>query len=83
MFYRYYNLYAKDFMRKGLEYVSYETTYRDLRHLLRNSKHASYPLVDHQGKSVVVSRYFLLCCPTITQHIVQYNLKSVLPGIKQ
>ena len=56
LFYRYYDMYAKDFMRKGLQYVSYETTYRDLRHLLRNSKHASYPLVDHQGKSVVVGR---------------------------
>ena len=63
LFFRYYNMYAKDFMRKGLQYVSYETTYRDLRHLLRNSKHASYPLVDHQGKSVVVGRYLFALLP--------------------
>ena len=46
---RYYNLYARDIMTTDLLYLSYQSTYRDLRHLLRNSKHTSYPLVDNPG----------------------------------
>ena len=43
---RVYNLFATDIMRKDLTFVSYESSYSDLKLLLETSSHASYPLVD-------------------------------------
>lgn len=49
VFYRYYNLYARDIMRKDILYVSYQSTYREIKQLLKSSNHASFPLVDNPG----------------------------------
>ena len=43
---RVYNLFATDIMRKDLTFVSYESSYSDLKLLLETSSHVSYPLVD-------------------------------------
>lgn len=51
---KYYNLYASDIMRRDLLYLSYQSTYRDLRQLLKNSKHSSFPLVDNTESRVLI-----------------------------
>ena len=46
-----YNLYATDIMRKDLTFLTYESSFDDLKELLQTSEHASYPLVDAPSKS--------------------------------
>ena len=48
--YRHYDLFVTDFMRRNLVYLSYCSTYLDLKQLLLTSNHASYPLVDAPGR---------------------------------
>lgn len=43
---RVYNLFATDIMKKDLTFISYESSFSDLKLLLHTSSHASYPLVD-------------------------------------
>ena len=47
---RHYDLFVTDFMRRNLVYLSYRSTYLDLKQLLLTSNHASYPLVDAPGR---------------------------------
>lgn len=47
---RVYNLYATDIMRKDLVFLTYESSFNDLKNLLQTSEHASYPLVDAPSK---------------------------------
>ena len=58
---RYYDLYAKNIMRTDLLFISYNTTYGELRHLLNTSVHASYPLVDNSGKSNTDFYRYYMC----------------------
>jgi chloride channel 2 len=51
---KYYNLYAKDIMRKDLLYITYQSTYRELRQLLKNSKHSSFPLLDSKESRILI-----------------------------
>ena len=47
---RHYDLFVTDFMRRNLVYLSYRSTYLDLKQLLLTSNYASYPLVDAPGR---------------------------------
>ena len=55
---RYYDLYARDIMRKNVLHVTYQSTYHDIRQLLKTSKQLSFPLVDNDGKPIVVALFF-------------------------
>lgn len=55
--YRFYNLFVTDFMRRDLVYLSYRSTYHDLKLLLLTSNHASYPLVDAPGRWISCNRH--------------------------
>ena len=50
---RVYNLYATDIMRKDLVFLTYESSFNDLKDLLLSSEHASYPLVDAPSESIL------------------------------
>ena len=51
LYYRVYNLCVADIMKKNIFYVTYRSTYKDLKELLDQSDIRSYPLVDDKGKS--------------------------------
>ncbi len=47
--YRVYNLYATDIMESSLNFLSHQSTYRELSNLLQTTNNESYPLVDAPG----------------------------------
>ncbi|XP_019861546.1 PREDICTED: chloride channel protein 2-like [Amphimedon queenslandica] len=51
---KYYDLYARDIMRKNVLYITYQSTYRDIRQLLRTSKQYSFPLVDSEESRILI-----------------------------
>ena len=41
-------------MRKNVLYITYQSTYRDIRQLLRTFKQYSFPLVDSEGTQTLI-----------------------------
>ena len=50
--FRVYNLLVADIMKTNLYYISYRSTYGDLKSLLDKSDLRSYPLVDAEGNEI-------------------------------
>ena len=50
--YRTFNIYVEDIMVRNVRFISWLSTYADLKYLLDNSMLQSFPLVDAPGKSV-------------------------------
>ncbi|XP_042328702.1 chloride channel protein ClC-Ka-like isoform X2 [Sceloporus undulatus] len=48
------NLYAEDFMVTDLQYLSWESKYKDLRRLLKTSSLKQFPLVDSQESRILL-----------------------------
>ena len=44
-------------MRKNVLYITYQSTYRDIRQLLRTSKQYSFPLVESEGTQTLIHRH--------------------------
>jgi len=71
--YRFYNLFVTDFMRRDLVYLSYRSTYHDLKLLLLTSNHASYPLVDAPDSRILIG--------SLSRHTLNSMLDEHLKGV--
>ena len=58
-------------MRTDLLYLTYKSSYRDLRQLLKNSNHSSFPLVDNPGGRGLI---LLIIITKIIEIVVENNV---------
>ena len=56
---RYYKLCAADIMQPDIHFLSFHSTFREVKFLLQTTKHASYPLVDAPGTVSVLQPNYL------------------------
>lgn len=54
------NLYVTDIMRRDVVFVSYGSSYKELRDKLNTYPYSSFALVDSAGKSTITSTFVLL-----------------------
>ena len=71
-------------------YLTYQSTYGQLKHLLHSSKHSSFPLVDAPGMCLCLDRS-CTCAPvdskvllgSVSRHSLIRLLENHLVGVKE
>ena len=77
---RFYKLCATDIMQSDIVFLSYRSTYRDLKFILQTSKHASYPLVDAPGEFVLSVPFKISHSMCIIGALSQHALNFIYIG---
>jgi chloride channel 2 len=70
---KYYNLFATDIMQMDPIYVSYRSTYGQLKTLLQSSAHQSYPLVDAPDSRILIG--------SVSRHNLAALLEDHMKGL--
>ncbi|XP_070561074.1 chloride channel protein 2-like isoform X2 [Ptychodera flava] len=63
-----YNVFVEDIMIKHVRYLSFDSTYQDLKILLDMSKHSAYPIVDNKDSMILLG--------SMQKHVLEQLLDS-------